>query len=99
MRKAVFQHGSIPLRDRVETGIGFLHERPSCPDLSVADLSMLGVNVPEEVLKKRLAAAFAGGIGGNLVPSEMTVAERERAKCLIRGKYASGNRARNGVEA
>jgi lipoate-protein ligase A len=99
LRKAVFQHGSIPLRDRVETGIGFLRERPSAPDLSVADLAMLGVNVPEEVLKKRLATAFAGGIGGTLVPSEMTAAERERAECLIRGKYASGNRVRNGMEA
>ena len=99
LRKAVFQHGSIPLRNRVDTGIGFLRERPPVPDLSVADLSMLGVNVPEEVLKKRLAAAFAGRIGGNLVPSEMTVAERERAECLIHGKYASGDRDRNGVEA
>jgi len=99
LRKAVFQHGSIPLRDRVETGIGFLNERPSPPDLSVADLSTLGVNVPEEVLKKRLAAAFGGRVGGNLVPSDMTVAERERAECLVSGKYAPGNRERSGVEA
>lgn len=98
LRKAIFQHGSIPLRDRVETGIGFLREKPSGQDLSVADLSMLGVNIPEEVLKKRLAAAFAGGIGGNLVPSEMTAAERERAEFLIRGKCAPDNRDRNGVE-
>jgi len=83
----------------VETGIGFLRERPSGLDLSVADLSMLGVNVPEEALKKRLAAAFAGGIGGDLVPSEMTAVERERAESLFRGKYASYNRDRNGVEA
>ena len=83
----------------METGIGFLRERPSGSDLSVADLSMLGVDVPEEVLKKRLASAFAGRIGGDLVPSEMTVAERERAECLIHGKYASGNRDRDGVEA
>ena len=29
----------------------------------------------------------------------MTAAERERAECLIRGKYASDNRDRNGMEA
>ena len=99
MKNAVFQHGSIPLMDRVATGIGFLRERPSGLDRSVADLTMLGVNIPEEGLKKRLAAAFAGAIGGTLVPSEMTAAERERAAWLISGKYASGNWNRNGVEA
>lgn len=99
MKNAVFQHGSIPLMDRVATGIGFLRERPSGLDRSVADLTMLGVNIPEEGLKKRLAAAFAGTLGGTLVPSEMTAAERERAAWLISGKYASGNWNRNGVEA
>ena len=98
-REAVFQHGSIPLRGRVATGIGFLRERPSDPDLPVADLAMLGVNLPEEELRKRLAAAFAGGIGGTLVPSEMTAAETERAEFLIRCKYASDNLDRNGMEA
>ena len=99
LRKAVFQHGSIPLMDRVATGIGFLREKPSGLDRSVADLAMLGVNIPEEVLKKRLAAAFAGALGGTLVPSEMTAAERERAACLASGKYAADNWNRNGMEA
>jgi lipoate-protein ligase A len=99
LRKAVFQHGSIPLQDRVTTGIGFLLERPAGLDRSVADLAMLGVKIPEEVLKKRLAAAFAGALGVTLVPSEMTAAERERAARLTSGKYASGNRNRNGLEA
>ena len=99
LRKAVFQHGSIPLMDRVATGIGFLRERPSGLDLSVADLTMLGVNIPEEVLKKRLAAAFAGALGGTLVPSEMTAAERARAACLTSGKYAADHWNRNGMEA
>ena len=99
LRNAVFQHGSIPLRNRVATGIGFLRERPSGLDRSVADLAMLGVNLPEEVLKNRLAAAFAGELGGTLVPSELTSAERERAACLTNGKYAADNWSRNGLEA
>jgi lipoyl(octanoyl) transferase len=99
LRKSVFQHGSIPLVDRVATGIGFLRERPSGPDLSVTDLAMLGVNIPEDTLKKRLAAAFAGAIGGTLVPSQMTAAERERAACLTSGKYASDTWNRDGMEA
>jgi lipoate-protein ligase A len=99
LRNAVFQHGSIPLLNRVATGTGFLRERPSGLDRSVADLAMLGVDIPEEVLKKRLAAAFAGALGDTLVPSEMTTAERERAACLTSGKYAADNRNRNGMEA
>ena len=99
LRKAVFQHGSIPLLDRVATGSRFLRERPSGLDLSVADLAMLGVNIPEESLKKRLSEAFAGTLGGTLVPSEMTAAERERAACLTSGKYAGDNWNRNGMEA
>ena len=81
------------------TGIGFLRERPAGLDLSVADLAMLGVSFPEETLKRRLAAAFAVAIGGTLVPSQMTSAERERAACLVSGRYASDNRNRNGMEA
>jgi lipoate-protein ligase A len=97
LKNAVFQHGSIPLRDRVATGIGFLRERPAGRDLSVADLAMLGVNLPLEVLKMRLAAAFAGTLGGTLIPSETTAAERERAARLVSGKYAPDNR--NGRES
>ncbi|HMA54202.1 MAG TPA: lipoate--protein ligase family protein, partial [Acidobacteriota bacterium] len=91
LRNAVFQHGSIPLRNRVATGIGFLRERPAGLDRSVADLETLGVNIPEEVLKKRLAAAFIWALGGSLAPSELTAAERERAACLTSGKYAADN--------
>jgi lipoate-protein ligase A len=99
MKNAIFQHGSIPLMDRVATGIGFLRDMPSGLDLSVADLGMLGVNIPEEGLKKRLAVAFAGALRGTLVPSEMTAAERARAASLTSGKYAADNWNRHGVEA
>jgi len=99
LRNAVFQHGSIPLLDRVTTGVGFLRERPSGLNRSVADLATLGVNIPEETLKKRLASAFAGAIGGTLVPSQMTSAEGERAACLTCGKYASGTWNGDGMEA
>jgi lipoate-protein ligase A len=99
LRNAIFQHGSIPLLDRVATGVGFLRERPSGLDLSVADLATLGVKIPEDALKERLAAAFAGALGSTLVPSELNAAERERATCLKGGKYSSGHCSPNGVEA
>jgi lipoate-protein ligase A len=99
LRNAIFQHGSIPLLDRVATGVGFLRERPSGLDRSVADLAMLGVKIPEDVLKKRLAGAFAEAMGSTLVPSELNAGERERAACLTCGKYSSDHWNPNGMEA
>ncbi len=90
VRNAVFQHGSIPLMDRVATGVGFLRERTPGGNLAVTDLTMLGVSIREEDLKGRLAAAFTSAIGATLVPSEMTAAEGERTESLAVGGCAVG---------
>jgi len=87
-RNAVFQHGSIPLWDRVETGIGFLREKPPEARLSVGSLRTLGVDLAEADLKRRLAAAFCGALGATLVPSELTAPERERARSLAEPRFA-----------
>ncbi len=79
VRNAVFQHGSIPVEDRVARGIGFLRERPPGMDGSVASLSTMGVVLPEDELKRRLASAFEGAFGAALIPSELTAAEKDRA--------------------
>jgi len=81
-RNAIFQHGSIPLWDRAETGLGFLREKPAEARLSVGSLRTLGIDLPEAELKRRLAAAFCGALGATLVPSELTAPERDRARTL-----------------
>ncbi len=83
VRGAVFQHGSIPLSDRVSEGIGFLLETPSLRNLSTASLRELGVDVSENDLKGILADAFSGALGAALTPSELTATERERTNALI----------------
>lgn len=83
-RRALFQHGSIPLSDGVTEGVRFLREAPAGLDGSVADLAMLGISLPAEELKIKLADAFAGAFGAELAPSRLTAAERERADSLRR---------------
>ena len=62
-RRALFQHGSIPLADRVPVGIGFLREKPPGLDGTVADLATLGITLPVDELKDRLVAAFEETFG------------------------------------
>lgn len=88
LRDAIFQHGSIPLLDRVPDGLGYLLERPDGASLSTTDLRSLGVEAPAEALKGRLAAAFAASLGIDLSASGLTPEEQARAEALRRGKYA-----------
>jgi lipoate-protein ligase A len=83
---AILQHGSIPLRDRAQTGIGFLREAPREPWHPLASLSALGVALPERELKEKLSGAFAGALGATFVPSALTDAERRKAASLADGR-------------
>jgi lipoate-protein ligase A len=83
-RHALFQHGSIPLADGVAEGVRFLREAPAGLEGMVADLETLGVSLPAEELKNRLAAAFEDAFGAHLAPSGLTAEERERADFLRR---------------
>jgi lipoate-protein ligase A len=88
LRGAIFQHGSIPLQDRVATGLRYLRELPAPDDLRTTSLGELGVNVPSRQLVRRLAAAFETSLGISLRPSELTTEERECAATLAAGKYS-----------
>jgi lipoyl(octanoyl) transferase len=87
-RSAVFQHGSIPLEDRLATALGYLRARPPDSDLAVANLRLLGIDLPPETLKERLAKAFAETLGITLVRSGLTETERARA-ALLAGRRRS----------
>jgi lipoate-protein ligase A len=88
LRNAIFQHGSIPLVDRVETGLRYLRERPAESDLRVASLGELGVEFPPGPLYARLAESFESSLGVSLSTSELTDDEGDRAAALVAGKYA-----------
>lgn len=88
LRNAIFQHGSIPLADRVGTGLRYLREQPAQDDLRVASLRDLGVDIPADALSRRLAASFERSLGASLAASELTDGEGSRAAAMVAGKYA-----------
>jgi lipoate-protein ligase A len=88
LRGAIFQHGSIPLADRVDAGLRYLRERPAESGLRTASLSAFDIPPSAETLGARLAGAFAGSLGVSLVPSSLTAEEQRRAAELEGGKYA-----------
>ncbi len=79
MRNAVFQHGSVPLRDRTATGLGFLRDGPDPSKLRAGSLATFGVRLPDDDLKARLATALEATLGVVLVPDGLTPGERDRA--------------------
>lgn len=97
LRNTIFQHGSIPIVDRVPAGVGYLRNRPAEGDLCMTSLTGLGLDLPADTLKLRLAAAFTETIGVSLVPSDLSGAERQQATALRKGRYAEydWNRERN----
>ncbi len=88
LRGAIFQHGSIPLADRVATGLRYLRDQPSPGDLRTTSLGELGVATAIPSLSRRLVEAFDSSLGVSLRPSPLTTEEREHAASLAAGKYA-----------
>jgi lipoate-protein ligase A len=88
LRNAIFQHGSIPLADTVETGLRYLRDRPADDALRVASLAELGVDIPPAELRARLAASFESSLGVALSPSVLTADESGRAAAMAAAKYA-----------
>ncbi len=88
LRSAIFQHGSIPLVDRVEAGLMYMRERPADDTLRVASLAMLGVDAAPIDLNRLLGEAFGASLGITLATSGLTDWERKRSETLRVGKYA-----------
>jgi lipoate-protein ligase A len=87
LKEAIFQHGSIPLRQNLGTALRLLREQPPAEELQTVDLERLGVTLEEEALRKELANAFAANLGVTLRPERLTTAESARADSLIKTKY------------
>lgn len=97
MRSAIFQHGSIPLRNSVATGLGFLRKRPVGVEGKTTCLEELGVVVDSLRLKQALVAAFAEVLSGPLAEGGLTAAEAEAAGRLREQKYRNDGWQREGV--
>ncbi len=97
MRSAIFQHGSIPLRDSVATGLGFLRKRPAGVEGRTTCLEELGVLADRLWLKEALVAAFDEALGGPLAQGGLTAEEAEAAGRLQEQKYLNDGWQKEGV--
>lgn len=88
-RGIIFQHGSIPLLNRAETGLSCM--RDSSPETleCVTSLDECGVTLGRELLLQRLATAFGRAMGVELLSGDCTAAERAWAERLVESKYAT----------
>ena len=87
LKNVIFQHGSIPLLDRVAVGLEYLRDKPPIGDLDVASLGDFGLALDTDDLKYRLAGAFAETLEMGLAPSVLTHDESEMAAALEGIKY------------
>lgn len=87
LKRAIFQHGSIPLVNRAEEGASFMAEPPPGIGYSTTSLSQCGIGATPEELKRLLAASFAAIFGVELKPEEPSVDEQRRAGRLLEKKY------------
>jgi lipoate-protein ligase A len=97
MRSAIFQHGSIPLRNSVATGLGFLRNRPAGIEGKTTSLKELEVVTDSLRLKESLVEAFAEALNGSLAQDGLTAAEAEAACRLREEKYRNDGWQREGV--
>lgn len=98
-RDLIFQHGSIPLRDRTGEGLGYLNNPPASLDGQTTCLEQEGVTEDLQSLKMRLLRCFQESMGCVLAKERLTPDEAETAKRLRHEKYAAGRWNREGEES
>lgn len=87
-RTQIFQHGSLPLvLDHGRLDALFLPGFRPDPD-QVTDLRRCGWSGSVAGLEELLVRAFAERLDVELVPSELSPAEKERSRACQRGRYA-----------
>ncbi len=86
-RQVIFQHGSIPLQNRVEQGVQYLMIRPQGVEQTATCLADEGIAVDCDQLKQTLLQQFARQLGTAVQPDGLTVREQVLSVRLKREKY------------
>lgn len=89
LRRVIFQHGSIPLEDRLEEGLTYLLCKPEGLRSAVTSLGAEGIAEPIDGLKQTLLQQFSLQLGAELRPDGLSCAEQETAQRLVAEKYGS----------
>ena len=86
-RGVIFQHGSIPLKNRVQQGMNYLTIKPQGLEQATSCLADQGIGADVEQLKQTLVEQFQAQLGVTMQASELTAEERGLALRLAAGKY------------
>ncbi len=96
LKKAIFQHGSIPVENHIPRGAGFLRDPPDGIGEKSGTLRDFGVEFPLDVLRARLADAFRAAFAATFREEGPSAAESSLAASLAR-KHASPAWAWEGI--
>ncbi len=86
LKEVIFQHGSIPLRNRAEEGGSFMMEAPEGIREQTYSLAQAGIKGDEALLNSLLAESFREGMGVLLREGSLTAEEKSKS-AELRGKY------------
>lgn len=84
-RQVIFQHGSVPLLDRVAEGLAYLKRQP--PALATTCLHCEGVSASEATVQQLLIRQFEEQLAARLQPALLTEQEANLARQLAGTKY------------
>ncbi len=87
LKQVVFQHGSIPIQNRVADGIVYLRQHPAGVEERVTCLAGEGMSKDTPFLKSVLKDAFCSNLGTVLLETNPTDIEQQMAVKLYREKY------------
>jgi lipoyl(octanoyl) transferase len=88
-KNVIFQHGSIPLSNHVETGLSYMRKRFSGCEVGVVSLADCGTASGRDCLHEEIVSAFSSSFAVKLVKDELSRDELFQFKALKNNKYAT----------
>lgn len=88
-REIIFQHGSIPLQNRVQQGLGYLRTKPQGIEQASTCLAEQGMTADFDQLQQTLVAQFQAQLGASLQADDLTADEQALSQRLAAGKYCA----------
>jgi lipoate-protein ligase A len=88
-RQIIFQHGSIPLQNRVQQGLGYLKIKPQGIEQASTCLAEQGITADFDQLQQTLVAQFQAQLGASLQDDDLTADEQALSQRLAACKYCA----------
>lgn len=88
-KNVIFQHGSIPLSNHVETGLSYMRKRFSGCEQGIVSLADCGAESGRDRLHEEIVSAFSNSFAVELVKDELSPDELFQFDALKYNKYAT----------